>query len=217
MDNERRIELFAMMASDDIKQIFVEYSGSGDDGSMHEAWAEEGLRLDRALLRLAKKLAEEAVDLMHGSWEDGDGASGTVTFILHDEEIHGPRIIVDHREHITDTEVTNTTAWPPVEDETTVAVNGRDFTFKGVVRFGKQIQPAEIREAMAVLGIVSVDILYNTVDENLNFEEVSINLVRAGQSAETLKSFYNVPKLHGLGAAIYPLGSYLQVARLSEG
>lgn len=62
-----------------VSKLTINYSGSGDEGSVDGLDVEpEGLAIPSALEREISDLAEELLDAEHGSWEDGDGGTGTI-------------------------------------------------------------------------------------------------------------------------------------------
>ena len=62
-----------------VTRLTVNYSGSGDEGSIDEIEVEpEGLVLSRELEEQISDLADEFLYSEHGTWGDGDGATGTI-------------------------------------------------------------------------------------------------------------------------------------------
>jgi hypothetical protein len=62
-----------------VTKLTVNYSGSGDEGSIDEIDVEpEGLALPHELEEQISDLADEFLYSEHGSWGDGDGATGTI-------------------------------------------------------------------------------------------------------------------------------------------
>lgn len=115
-----------------ITQVTVTYVGMGDSGSMEgvEAQLPEGthfdamapvvLRTQRAtyndgtwqtveveqstsIEQALRDFADEIVDWLHGGWEDGDGASGSVVF-----DCAADSVRVEHDAYFTDSDHTET-------------------------------------------------------------------------------------------------------------
>ena len=62
-----------------VKKLTVNYSGSGDEGSIDAIDVEpEGLAIPDELEEQISDLAGEFLYSEHGSWGDGDGATGTI-------------------------------------------------------------------------------------------------------------------------------------------
>jgi hypothetical protein len=62
-----------------VRKLTVNYSGSGDEGSIDGIDVEpEGLALPGELEEQISDLADEFLYSEHGSWGDGDGATGTI-------------------------------------------------------------------------------------------------------------------------------------------
>lgn len=62
-----------------VTRLTVHYSGSGDEGSIEGIDVEpEGLALPHELEEQISELADELLYAEHGSWGDGDGATGTI-------------------------------------------------------------------------------------------------------------------------------------------
>jgi hypothetical protein len=62
-----------------VTKLTVNYSGSGDEGSIGGIEVEpEGLVLPRELEEQISDLADEFLSSEHGTWGDGDGATGTI-------------------------------------------------------------------------------------------------------------------------------------------
>jgi hypothetical protein len=81
-----------------VTKLTVHYSGSGDEGSIDEIDVEpEGLTLPHELEEQISDLADEFLYSEHGSWGDGDGATGTIVF----DPVEG-KIINEHGWYFTD-------------------------------------------------------------------------------------------------------------------
>lgn len=62
-----------------VKKLTVNYSGSGDEGSVDDIDVEpEGLAISSKLEKQISDLADEFLYAAHGTWEDGDGGTGTI-------------------------------------------------------------------------------------------------------------------------------------------
>lgn len=62
-----------------VSKLTVSYSGSGDEGAVDGLDVEpEGSVIPADLEKQISDLAEELLDAEHGSWEDGDGGTGTI-------------------------------------------------------------------------------------------------------------------------------------------
>jgi hypothetical protein len=62
-----------------VTKLTLNYSGSGDEGSIDRIDVEpEGLALPHELEEQINDLADEFLYAEHGSWGDGDGATGTI-------------------------------------------------------------------------------------------------------------------------------------------
>lgn len=62
-----------------VTKLTVNYSGSGDEGSIDGIDVEpEGLALPDELKEQISDLSDEFLYSEHGSWGDGDGATGTI-------------------------------------------------------------------------------------------------------------------------------------------
>ncbi len=62
-----------------VTRLTVNYSGSGDEGSIDGVDVEpEGLALPDELEEQISDLADEFLYSEHGSWGDGDGGTGTI-------------------------------------------------------------------------------------------------------------------------------------------
>ncbi len=81
-----------------VTKLTVNYSGSGDEGSIDEMEVEpEGLTLPHELEEQISDLADEFLYSQHGSWGDGDGATGTIVI----DPVDG-KIVNEHGWHFTD-------------------------------------------------------------------------------------------------------------------
>jgi hypothetical protein len=81
-----------------VTRLTVNYSGSGDEGSIDEIDVEpEGLALPHELEEQISDLADEFLYSEHGTWGDGDGATGTIVIDL----VEG-KIINEHGWYFTD-------------------------------------------------------------------------------------------------------------------
>lgn len=62
-----------------VRKLTVNYSGSGDEGSIDGIDVEpEGLAIPNELEEQICDLADEFLYAEHGSWGDGDGGTGTI-------------------------------------------------------------------------------------------------------------------------------------------
>ena len=62
-----------------VSKLTVNYSGSGDEGSVDAIDVEpEGLAIPDELEEQISRLTDEFLYSEHGSWGDGDGATGTI-------------------------------------------------------------------------------------------------------------------------------------------
>ena len=81
-----------------VSKLTVSYSGSGDEGAVDGLDVEpEGLAIPSELARDISDLAEELLDAEHGSWEDGDGGTGTIVI-----DTDTDRIVNEHGWYFTD-------------------------------------------------------------------------------------------------------------------
>jgi hypothetical protein len=81
-----------------VTKLTVHYSGSGDEGSVDGIDVEpEGLALPHELEEQVGDLADEFLYAEHGSWGDGDGATGTIVFDPGED-----KIINEHGWYFTD-------------------------------------------------------------------------------------------------------------------
>ena len=71
-----------------VRKLTVNYSGSGDEGSIDGIEVEpEGLAIPNELKEQICDLADEFLYAEHGSWGDGDGATGTIVIDLVEAKI----------------------------------------------------------------------------------------------------------------------------------
>lgn len=62
-----------------VTKLTVNYSGSGDEGSVDDIDVEpEGVAIPSELEKQISDLADEFLYAVHGTWEDGDGGTGTI-------------------------------------------------------------------------------------------------------------------------------------------
>jgi hypothetical protein len=81
-----------------VTRLTVNYSGSGDEGSIDGVEVEpEGLAVPDELEEQISHLADEFLYSEHGSWGDGDGATGTIVI----DPVAG-KIINEHGWYFTD-------------------------------------------------------------------------------------------------------------------
>jgi hypothetical protein len=81
-----------------VTRLTVNYSGSGDEGSIDEIEVEpEGLALPHELEEQISDLADAFLYSEHGTWGDGDGATGTIVV-----DPVGAKIINEHGWYFTD-------------------------------------------------------------------------------------------------------------------
>ncbi len=72
----------------DVRKLTVNYSGSGDEGSIDGIDVEpEGLAIPNELKDHICDLADEFLYSEHGTWKDGDGATGTIVIDLVETKI----------------------------------------------------------------------------------------------------------------------------------
>jgi hypothetical protein len=75
-----------------VRKLTVNYSGSGDDGSIDGIDVEpEGLAIPDELGEQISDLADEFLYSEHGSWGDGDGCTGTIVIERIRCRSHDPR------------------------------------------------------------------------------------------------------------------------------
>ena len=79
--------------------VFAE-QGIYQDGAWHTAVIEEQVSIEQAL----RDFAEAALELLHGGWENSDGASGSVIF-----ECQGDTVRMEHTTYFTDSDYQETT------------------------------------------------------------------------------------------------------------
>jgi hypothetical protein len=71
-----------------IQKLTIHYSGSGDEGSLGEIESEpEGIPLPEDLDDRLRELVEEFLYDQHGSWGDGEGATGKVVIDTTDNKV----------------------------------------------------------------------------------------------------------------------------------
>jgi len=81
-----------------VTKLTVNYSGSGDEGSIDGIEVEpEGLTIPNELAVQISDLADEFLYAEHGSWGDGDGGTGTIVI----DPVDG-KIINEHGWYFTD-------------------------------------------------------------------------------------------------------------------
>jgi len=81
-----------------VTRLTVNYSGSGDEGSIDGVDVEpEGLALPDELEEQISDLADEFLYSEHGSWGDGDGGTGTIVI----DPVEG-KIINEHGWYFTE-------------------------------------------------------------------------------------------------------------------
>lgn len=81
-----------------VRKLTVNYSGSGDEGSIDGIDVEpEGLGIPDELEEQISDLADEFLYSEHGSWGDGDGGTGTIVI----DPVEG-KIINEHGWYFTD-------------------------------------------------------------------------------------------------------------------
>lgn len=81
-----------------MRKLTVNYSGSGDEGAVDGLDVEpEELVIPADLEKQISDLAEEFLNAEHGSWEDGDGGTGTIVI-----ETPTGRIVNEHGWYFTD-------------------------------------------------------------------------------------------------------------------
>lgn len=207
MNVNMEMQIFSFMEAEGLRTIYVDYSGSDDEGSFHDVSADDSKKLPHQVSQIVRESARGAVERCHSGWEDNEGGGGTVEYRLFDQEIRGPRIVIDHHENVTDQVLNTSTVWPELPDETTITVSEKEYTFKRFDCSNQSVTSTDILATMTALGIVSVDVLYNMDRADLSFETVRI--LMDGCDKPILDSFYAVPAHHHLDAAIYPVGTYL--------
>jgi hypothetical protein len=81
-----------------VSKLTINYSGSGDEGSIDGIDVEpEGLALPHELEEQIGDLADELLYAEHGSWGDGDGATGTIVI-----DVVASKIVNEHGWYFTD-------------------------------------------------------------------------------------------------------------------
>ena len=81
-----------------VRKLTVNYSGSGDEGSIEGIDVEpEGLSIPDELEEQICDLADEFLYSEHGSWGDGDGCMGTIVI----DPVEG-KIVNEHRWYSTE-------------------------------------------------------------------------------------------------------------------
>lgn len=81
-----------------VRKLTVNYSGSGDEGSIDGIDVEpEGLAIPEELEEQISDLADEFLYAEHGSWGDGDGATGTIVI-----DVVEAKIVNEHGWYSTD-------------------------------------------------------------------------------------------------------------------
>jgi hypothetical protein len=81
-----------------VTKLTVNYSGSGDEGSIDRIDIEpEGLTIPNELEEQISDLADEFLYAEHGTWGDGDGGTGTIVI----DPVEG-KIINEHGWYFTD-------------------------------------------------------------------------------------------------------------------
>jgi len=81
-----------------VTKLTVNYSGSGDEGSVEGIEVEpEGLAIPGELEKQISDLADEFLYSEHGSWEDGDGGTGTIVI----DAVEG-KIVNEHGRYFTE-------------------------------------------------------------------------------------------------------------------
>jgi hypothetical protein len=81
-----------------VTKLTVNYTGSGDEGSIDGIDVEpEGLALPHELEEQISDLADELLYAEHGSWGDGDGATGTIVI-----DPGASKIVNEHGWYFTD-------------------------------------------------------------------------------------------------------------------
>jgi hypothetical protein len=81
-----------------VSKLTINYSGSGDEGAVDGVDAEpEGYVIPADLERQISDLADEFLYAQHGTWEDGDGGTGTIVI-----ETGTGKIVNEHGWYFTD-------------------------------------------------------------------------------------------------------------------
>ena len=87
LDNDKTLQqvdtfkktIMPKLAELGVRKLTVNYSGSGDEGSIDGIDVEpEGLAIPDELEEQISDLADEFLYSEHGSWGDGDGGTGTI-------------------------------------------------------------------------------------------------------------------------------------------
>lgn len=90
--------IFPKLAELGVRKLTVNYSGSGDEGSINGIDVEpEGRRISEELKEQISDLADEFLYSEHGTWGDGDGATGTIVI-----DLVGAKIVNEHGWYFTD-------------------------------------------------------------------------------------------------------------------
>jgi len=81
-----------------VRNLTVNYSGSGDEGSIDDIDAEpEGVAIPHELEEQIGDLTDEFLYSEHGSWGDGDGCTGTIVI-----DPVGRKVVNEHGWYSTD-------------------------------------------------------------------------------------------------------------------
>jgi len=90
--------IFPKLSELGVRKLTVNYSGSGDEGSIDGIDVEpEGIAIPHELEDQICDLTDEFLYSEHGSWGDGDGCTGTVVL-----DLVGAKIVNEHGWYITD-------------------------------------------------------------------------------------------------------------------
>lgn len=99
-----------------IEEIIFYYEGEGDEGSVHEVeFVQDGLAIVFENDQLEHDLTEFAHDLLTyqlGSWGDGNGGQGTLTF-----DVAKQTLTTQHSVRVYTFEDEDPITWPPTQGE----------------------------------------------------------------------------------------------------
>ena len=97
--NKQRI--FAALACAGVDEVTVAYSGEGDEGHLDDpefypevdlrgqnVWIGHAQSVETSLRAAVEEFTSDLLDDQYGSWGDGEGSQGTVTWKVKDNQIH---------------------------------------------------------------------------------------------------------------------------------
>jgi hypothetical protein len=93
-----KMTIIPKLAALGVSKLTISYSGSGDEGAVDGMDAEpEGSVIPADLEKQISDLADEFLYSAHGTWEDGDGGTGTIVI----DPVQG-KIVNQHGWYFTD-------------------------------------------------------------------------------------------------------------------